>query len=48
MHHGKVAAAMNANIWDQGETIEALIRAGKPVDDSRLSDPNVDLATLVS
>lgn len=48
MHHGKVASAMNANIWDQGEAIEALIRTGEPVDDIRLGDPNVDLATQVS
>jgi len=48
MHHGKVAAAMNANIWDQGDTIEALIRAGRPVDAGRLIDLDVDLASLVS
>ena len=47
MHRGKVAAAMNANIWDQGDTIEALIRAGRPVDAGRLIDLDVDLASLL-
>lgn len=47
MHHGKVAAAMNANIWDQGDTIEALIRADRPVDAGRLIDLDVDLASLL-
>lgn len=47
MRHGKVAAAMNVNIWDQGDTIEALIRAGKPIDEGHLGDPDVDLASLV-
>jgi 3-phenylpropionate/trans-cinnamate dioxygenase ferredoxin reductase subunit len=46
--HGKVAAVMNANIWDQGEVIEALIRAGRPSDPDRLADPATDLVALVS
>ncbi len=48
MHHGKVAAAMNANIWDQGDSIEALISAGRLIDTGRLADSDIDLANLVS
>ncbi len=44
---GRVLAAMNANIWDQSDQIEALIRAGKPVDPARLVDADVALASLV-
>jgi 3-phenylpropionate/trans-cinnamate dioxygenase ferredoxin reductase subunit len=44
---GRVAAVMNANVWDQTEGIEALLRAG-PVDPSRLADTSVDLRALVS
>lgn len=44
---GRVLAAMNANIWDQAEQIEALLRAGQPVDPARLVDADVDLASLV-
>jgi 3-phenylpropionate/trans-cinnamate dioxygenase ferredoxin reductase component len=43
----KVLAAMNVNTWGDGEAIEALIRAQRPVDPSDLVDPDADLATLV-
>ncbi len=43
----KVAAAMNANVWDVGEAIEALVRSGRPVDPGRLADPGVDLDGLL-
>jgi 3-phenylpropionate/trans-cinnamate dioxygenase ferredoxin reductase component len=43
---GRVLAGMNANIWDQGDDIKALIRAGTPVDADRLADPSVPLADL--
>ncbi|MDA8358875.1 MAG: FAD-dependent oxidoreductase [Actinomycetota bacterium] len=46
LRHGKVAAAMNANVWDAGDAIEALVRAAQPVDRARLADPDVDLAGL--
>ncbi len=48
MRDATVVAAMNANIWDQGDAIEALLRAGRPVDPARLADPGVDLASLAS
>lgn len=44
----RVVAAMNANVWDSGDALEALIRSDQPVDPARLSDPDVDLASLVA
>jgi len=43
---GRVLAGMNANIWDQGDDIKALIRGGHTVDPDRLADPSVPLADL--
>ena len=43
---GRVLAGMNANIWDQGEDIKALVRGGATVDADRLADPSVPLADL--
>jgi len=43
---GHVLAGMNANIWDQGDDIKALIRGGATVDAGRLADPSVPLADL--
>ena len=43
---GRVLAVMNANIWDQGDHIKALIRSGGTVDAARLADPSVPLSDL--
>jgi 3-phenylpropionate/trans-cinnamate dioxygenase ferredoxin reductase subunit len=43
---GRVLAGMNANVWDQGEDIKALVRGGTTVDADRLADPSVPLADL--
>jgi len=43
---GRVLAGMNANIWDQGDGIKALVRSGATVDADRLADPSVPLADL--
>src|SRR5439155_21647880 len=43
-----VVAAMNANAWDVAEPLQALIRAGQPVDEAQLIDVDVPLETLVS
>jgi len=48
LHQGRVVAGMNANVWDVANTIEALVRAGRAVDRSRLVDTQVDLASLVT
>ena len=39
---------MNVNLWDVGDDIEALLRAGTAVDDARLADPDVPLAALAA
>jgi 3-phenylpropionate/trans-cinnamate dioxygenase ferredoxin reductase subunit len=44
---GRVVAGMNANVWDVTDPIQALIRAGEPVDPKRLCDPDVPLEDLV-
>jgi len=45
---GRVLAAMNANVWDQGDGIKALIRSGATVDADRLADLSVPLAELAN
>jgi 3-phenylpropionate/trans-cinnamate dioxygenase ferredoxin reductase subunit len=43
----RVLAGMNVNVWDVNEHIQALIRAGRPIDRGRLADADVPLADLV-
>jgi 3-phenylpropionate/trans-cinnamate dioxygenase ferredoxin reductase subunit len=43
---GRVLAGMNVNVWDVGDPIKALIRAGRPVDPDALADPDTALADL--
>ena len=47
LHQGRVLAAMNANIWDQGDALDALLRSGATPRPERLADPSVDLTDLV-
>jgi 3-phenylpropionate/trans-cinnamate dioxygenase ferredoxin reductase component len=44
---GRVRAGMNVNVWDVNDAIQALVRAGKPVNVSRLADPEVPLEALL-
>jgi 3-phenylpropionate/trans-cinnamate dioxygenase ferredoxin reductase subunit len=44
--NGRVLAGLNANIWDQGDAIKALIRGGATVDSDALADPSVPLDDL--
>jgi 3-phenylpropionate/trans-cinnamate dioxygenase ferredoxin reductase component len=46
LRDGVVGAVMNANVWDQGDAIEALLRARPVVDPDALADPAMDLAGL--
>ncbi len=46
LRDGVAAAAMNANVWDQGDAIEALLSARRVVDPAALADPGTDLAGL--
>ena len=45
---GVPVAGMNVNVWDVGDPIADLVAAKRPVDPARLSDPDVDLASLLS
>ena len=40
----RVIAAMNANIWDQGDALLSLVESERRVDVGRLADPSVSLA----
>ncbi|MER5882375.1 FAD-dependent oxidoreductase [Streptomyces sp. NPDC001941] len=44
---GRVLAGMNVNVWDVTEAVQALVRAGRPVDLDALADPSVPLDTLL-
>jgi 3-phenylpropionate/trans-cinnamate dioxygenase ferredoxin reductase subunit len=46
--HRLVTAAMNVNVWDVTDDLQALIRAGSPVDPARLADPDIPLTQLWS
>ena len=48
LRDSRVVAAMNANIWDQGDALEALIVSGAQVDRDVLTDPDRDLAGIAS
>ncbi|MFE7325385.1 NAD(P)/FAD-dependent oxidoreductase [Streptomyces sp. NPDC057565] len=43
----RVLAGMNVNVWDVTETVQELIKAGRPVDPDALADPSVPLESLV-
>jgi 3-phenylpropionate/trans-cinnamate dioxygenase ferredoxin reductase subunit len=43
---GAVVAGMNVNVWDVSDDIQALIRTRRPVDESRLADPDVPIPAL--
>jgi 3-phenylpropionate/trans-cinnamate dioxygenase ferredoxin reductase subunit len=47
LHQGRVMAAMNANIWDQGEQMEELIASGARVEPPRLADTDIELRSLI-
>lgn len=43
---GRVLAVMNVNIWDVPEQVRELIASGRAVDADKLTDPEVDYASL--
>ena len=47
LRDGRVRAGMNVNVWDVTDPIQALIRAGEPVDRARLADPGTPLEELL-
>jgi 3-phenylpropionate/trans-cinnamate dioxygenase ferredoxin reductase component len=44
---GRVLAGMNVNVWDVNDKVQALIRAPRPVDRAKLTDPDTPLEELV-
>ena len=45
---GRVLAGMNVNVWDVNDAIQALVRAGQPVDKAALADPETPLESLAA
>ena len=43
---GRVLAGMNVNIWDVNDAIQGLVRAGQPVGQDALQDPDRPLESL--
>ena len=43
---GAVIAGMNVNVWDVNDDIQSLIRAARPVDPARLTNPDIPLTDL--
>ncbi len=43
LSRGTVVAGMNVNVWDVNDDIQSVIRSGREVDLSRLTDPDVPL-----
>jgi len=41
-----VIAGMNVNVWDVNDDIQALIRAARPIDPTRLTNPDIPLTDL--
>jgi 3-phenylpropionate/trans-cinnamate dioxygenase ferredoxin reductase subunit len=44
----RVVAGMNVNVWDVNEHIQELVRASRPVDVRRLTDPDVPLEDVLT
>lgn len=43
---GAVVAGMNVNVWDVSDDIQSLIRSRRPIDPSRLTNPDIPLPDL--
>src|SRR6266576_2163904 len=43
---GAVIAGMNVNVWDVNDDIQSLIRAARPMDPARLTNPDIPLTDL--
>jgi len=46
LSRGAVVAGMNINVWDVNDDIQSLIRSARPVDPSRLTNPDIPLTDL--
>jgi 3-phenylpropionate/trans-cinnamate dioxygenase ferredoxin reductase subunit len=47
LEDGRVQAAMNVNVWDVTDDLQALVRANRPVDTARLADPDIAVKDLL-
>lgn len=45
---GRVAAAMNVNLWDDGKALRRLVESEQRIDLDRLADASVPLAEAVA
>jgi NADPH-dependent 2,4-dienoyl-CoA reductase/sulfur reductase-like enzyme len=43
---GAVVAGMNVNVWDVNNDIQSLIRSARPIDPTRLTNPEIPLTAL--
>jgi 3-phenylpropionate/trans-cinnamate dioxygenase ferredoxin reductase component len=46
LSRGTVVAGMNVNVWDVNDDIQALIRSGRKVDLSRLTNPDIPIPEI--
>jgi NADPH-dependent 2,4-dienoyl-CoA reductase/sulfur reductase-like enzyme len=46
LSRGTVVAGMNVNVWDVNDDIQSLIRSGRQVDLSRLTNPDIPLTEI--
>ena len=46
LRNERVVAGMNVNVWEVNDQVQRLIRSGAHVDEARLTDESVDLASL--
>ena len=46
LSRGTVAAGMNVNVWDVNDDIQALIRSGRKIDLSRLTNPDIPIPEI--
>src|SRR5690242_18236681 len=44
--NGAVVAGMNVNVWDVQDAIQSLIRSARPIDPTRLTNPEIPLTAL--
>jgi 3-phenylpropionate/trans-cinnamate dioxygenase ferredoxin reductase subunit len=46
LQDGRVVAGMNVNVWDVVDSIQELVHSRRPLDPSRLRDPDMPLDEL--
>ena len=46
LKESRLIAGMNVNVWDVNDDLQALVRAGKPLDPARLADPAIPLTEV--